>query len=177
MDAIQEFEQYCALHPDPWYQANYTTSIPLLPLQWPQQSTPPAPQEAKKEEAKQLLYQATVEDDTETTAESTMHGNSMAVSKSMLSTKACLCTTPASRDPAACPSNLLASSFGSFFDSFLASFSASRFGFGYIEYKEGMEATGEGWIMSWLHEGNENGQCIWCRHMRGRPSSANTVIG
>ena len=142
--------------------------LPLPPLQWPeqatqatQQSTPPAPQEAKKEEVKQQaiaeitaekqvqkpLYQATVEDvedDAETAPETTKHGNSMLDNKSTLSTKARLCTAPTSGDPAACPSTLLASSFGSFFGfaSFLVSFSASQFG--YIECKEGMEASGEG---------------------------------
>ena len=133
---------------------------PLPPLQWPQQSTPPTPQEAPKEQAiseeetettvekqeqeplQKPLYQATVEDDTETTAESTMHGNSILGNSSTVSTKPRLCTAPACRDPATYPSNSLTSSFGSFFGSFLTSFSASEFG--YIRCTEGIEATGEG---------------------------------
>ena len=122
-----------------------------------QQLTPPAPQEARKEEDKQPLqqaiveenaeitaekqaplYQATVEDITESITESTTKdGNSMAVSKSTLSTFPRLCTTPTSRDLAACLSNALL-------------FAFQHTGFlnttipGYIEYSEDMEATGQG---------------------------------
>ena len=114
-----------------------------------EQSTPPAPQAQKEEEKQprpqprpQPLHQATVEDDTE-------HGNSMLDNKSTLSMNARLCTTPACRDPATCPSNFLASSltssFGSFFGSFLTSFSAFRFG--YIECTEDIEASGQEWML------------------------------
>ena len=83
---------------------------------WPQQSTPPTPQEAPKEQAiseeeaeitaekQEPLYQATVEDDPE-------HSNSMLTKKSTLSSFSCLCTTPASRDPAACLSKAPLSAF------------------------------------------------------------------
>ena len=117
-----------------------------------QQSTPPAPQEAHKDEAndkenaeitaeKQApLYQATVEDITESTMESTTKDdNSMAVSKSTLSTFPRLCTTRSSGDSAACLSNarLLACQY----TMFLAWHGLLP---GYIEYSEGMEATGQG---------------------------------
>ena len=121
--------------------------LPLLLLLLYKHSTPPTPQEAQKEEAnnkantkittekheQQPLYQATVEDDTE-------HGNSILNSKSTLSSFPYLCTAPASRDPAVYLSKaLFASSLTSLFSS------ASRFG--YIECMEGMEATGEGWMV------------------------------
>ena len=114
----------------------------------PLQSTSPAP----KEEIKQLLqqaiaeenaeitvekqvqkplYQATVEDDTE-------DDNSMLDNKSTLSTKARLCTAPASRDPAACLSKAL------LFASQHALILTLAYHFGYIRCMEGMEATGEG---------------------------------
>ena len=58
---------------------------------WYQHSTPPAPQEAQKEEDKQPLqplHQPTVEDDTESTAENKseqQHGSTMPDSRSTLS--------------------------------------------------------------------------------------------
>ena len=121
---------------------------PLPPLQQAtqatQQSIPPAPQ-AKKEEVKetrpQPLHQATVEDEAETTAESTTkHDSSMLGNKSTLPASARLSTTPASRDPAACLSKalLFASEQASFLIAFLGPL------LGYIRYSEGMEATGEG---------------------------------
>ena len=146
--------------------AAMNTRFGLQPLQQDtQHSTPPTPQEAPKKQDKQLLqqaitevnteinaekqgpqplHQATVEDNTED--DNTMHGNSVPVITSTLSTKPRLCSTPACRDPAACPTNLLAFSFGSFFGStsFLTSFLASQLG--YIRYMEGMEASGEGWM-------------------------------
>ena len=124
-----------------------------------QQSTPPAPRDAPKEEANleenaeitaekqeqeplQPLYQATVEDDTET------HVKSTPDSPSTLSTIPRLCTIPTSGDSAARLSN--------------APFSAYQYALhlayqhtlilglmintplGYIRYMEGMEATGQG---------------------------------
>ena len=152
MDAIQEFEQYCALHPDPWLQAIQAIQnqqlqlfVPLSALQATQatqQSTPPtqpAPQEAQKEEDKQPLYQATVEDDTEITAEKKteqQHGSSMPDSKSTLSSMPRLRATSASRDPAACLS--------AFFGFLPTSFFALASLLGYIRCMEGMEATGQG---------------------------------
>ena len=117
-----------------------------------QQSTPPALQEAKKEKAndeenaeiiaekqeQQPLYQATVEDITESITESTTKdGNSMAVSKSTLSTIPRLCTTPTSRDSAACLSNALLFAFHhtGFLNTTIP---------GHIQHSEGMEATGQG---------------------------------
>lgn len=154
MDAIQEFEQYCALHPDPWLQAIHAIQnqplqpLPRLPLQSTQYSTPPTPQEAQKEVEqvkKQLLYQATVEEDTESTTESTTkHGSSIPDSKSTLPTIPRLCATRSSGDSAARLSNaaFLASFLASFFGDLLTSFFGSASRFGYIECMEGMEVTG-----------------------------------
>ena len=140
--------------------------LPLWPGQHPsvrlqyikemeQQSTPqstlPAPHEAQKEEEKekkQPLYQATVEDITETTAESNLEG--VPGNTSLLPTIPCLRTAPACRDPAAYPSAFLASFFGSSLATFLASSFTSFFGnflaslLGYIRCMEGIEATGQG---------------------------------
>ena len=106
---------------------------PLQATQITQQSTPPAPQEALKEQAKELLYQATVEDDTE-------DGNSMLANKSTLSSFSYLCTAPASRDPTACFSKALLSAHqqASFLTTFLGPL------LGYIRYLASMEASGEG---------------------------------
>ena len=124
--------------------------LPPLPVQSWYQPTPPAPQEAQKEVEqvkKQPLHQATVEDDTESTMESTTkHGSGMAVNTSTLSTIPRLCAARSSGNSAACPSNLLASSLASFFGDFLTSFFALT-SFGYIECMEGMEATGQGWML------------------------------
>lgn len=53
--------------------------------------------------------------------------------------------------------DFFASSFTSFFGFFLASFSASQFG--YIEYLEGMVVTGQGWFAV-QHEDNKSGQAL-----------------
>ena len=118
-----------------------------------QHSTPPAPHEAPKEEAnseenteitaekkeQKPLYQATVEDDTESIIESTTkHGNSMPVGKSTLSTIPRLCTTLSSGDQAARLTNALLSAYQHAMSLILAS------QLGYIRCMEGMEATGEG---------------------------------
>ena len=88
------------------------------------------------------LYQATVEDITEST---TKHGNSMAVSKSTLSTFPRLCTTRSSRDSAACLSNALLSAYQHTLNlAYQHTMFPALTTFGYIEYSEGMEATGQG---------------------------------
>ena len=166
MDAIQEAEQYYALHPDPWYQAKQKASClammqemldelrkplpplpPLPPVQvqsfesWCQQHcTPPAPQEAQKEveQVKKIaLHQATVEEDTEITVEKKteqQHGSTKPDSKSTLSSMPCLCTIRSSGDSAACLSMAYSA-----YAAFLAWHGLLP---GYIEYSEGMEATG-----------------------------------
>ena len=93
-------------------------------------STPPAPQEAQKEENIQLLQQATMDDITESTTESTTkQDSSMPNSKSTLSTIPRLCIVRSSGDSAACLSHTL----------LLACL------LGYIEHSEGIETTGQGW--------------------------------
>ena len=115
-----------------------------------QHSIPPAPQEAQKEEtndeenaeitaekqAPRPLYQATVEDDIEST---TKQGNSMPDNKSTLSSIPRLCTTPSSGDSAARLSTapLLACQHAIF----LAWHGLLP---GCIEYSKGIEATGQG---------------------------------
>ena len=130
-----------------------------------QQSTPPAPQEAQEEEAilegnaeitaekqeQKPLYQATVDDVTESTVEKETQqqrdGNSMLNSKSTRSEIPRLCTTPASRDQAACLSNTLLSAYQhalnlacqhTIFQAWHGPL------LGYIRCMEGMEATGQG---------------------------------
>ena len=138
-------------------------STQLATLQTTQQSTPPAPerqsgqsikkpvaQKEEEQEKEQPLHQATVEDITEDIAESTaekkIEQHNTATSKpdsdSTLSTIPRLCTTPVSRDPAAYLSNTL--HLACQHAAFLA---CLRHGFlpGYIEWIEGMEATGQGW--------------------------------
>ena len=98
---------------------------------WQEQSTPPAPQEAPKEEDKKPLYQATVEDVTESTAETEsqqQHGSSK------LSTD----DTPISGDSAACLSNAL------FFATQHALILMLNTIFGHIQHSQSMEARGEG---------------------------------
>ena len=113
-----------------------------------QQSIPPTPHDQKEEEKvnQEPLYQATVEDaedDTETTPESTNHGNSMLTgSKSHDSKQLLRKWAPHTGLLATLLTTFLATSLTSFFGSYLASFSASQFG--YIECMEGMEAAGEG---------------------------------
>ena len=131
---------------------------PLQPPQIqppPNQPTQPAPQEAQKEEDQQPLqplYQATVEDDTENTAES-ITGSTIPDSKSTLSSMPCLCATRSPGDSAACFSNARlfarrASCLASFLTSLFGNYLTSFFGFasplGYIRCMEGMEATGQG---------------------------------
>ena len=93
---------------------------------------------AEKQE-QEPLYQATVEDDTETTAKSTTkHGNSMLATKSTLSTISRLCTTSFSGDSAAC----LSSAFLIATQHAMSLILTSQIG--YIRCMEGMEATGQG---------------------------------
>ncbi|KAM0800619.1 hypothetical protein BDR22DRAFT_241508 [Usnea florida] len=117
----------------------------VSPILATQQSTPPAPQEARKEEEEtrpQLLYQATVEDDAESTEEKQtehQYGSSKLSSNKpdsqiTLSTILRLCTT--SEDSAASLSNALL--LGCQHTTFLASH------FSYIRCMEGMEASGQG---------------------------------
>ena len=94
------------------------------PSSLPPPSTPPAPQKAQKEEAEQLLQQATVENITESI---TKHPDS----KSTLSTISRLCTAQSSGDSATCLNNLAC----------LPGYTLP----GYIEHSEGLEATGQGW--------------------------------
>ena len=128
-----------------------------------QHSTPPAPQEAPKEEDKQLLqrvivkgdtestaekqeplYQATVEDIVESTAEketeqqhgSSDHGSTKPDSKSTLSTILCQWTTLFTGDPAACLSIALLSAYQH------VSILALNTLPGCIEHSEGVEVTG-----------------------------------
>ena len=126
-------------------------------LQVAQQSTPPASErqsaqsitkpiaQKEKEQEPQSLHQATVEDIAESTAEKQIGQHDIVTSKpdnnSTLSTIPRPDDTPFSGDPAACLSNALL--FACQHTAFLA---CLRHGFlpGYIEWIEGMEATGQG---------------------------------
>ena len=136
--ANESFKQHLAE-----MQANFQAML----TQYSTPPTPPAPQEAHEEEANleenteitaemqeqeslQPLYQATVEDDTETTAKT------IPDSPSTLSTIPRLCTTRSSGDPAACFSI-------AFYDYQHASILGNT-KFGYIRCMEGMEASGQG---------------------------------
>ena len=111
-----------------------------------QQSIPPAPQAQKEEDEQQALvketrpqplYQATVEDDVESIAESATG------SKSHDSKQLCRKWTPHTGLLATFLATSFLASFGSFFGSapFLASHDPQ---FGYIRCMEEMEASGEG---------------------------------
>ncbi|KAM0795455.1 hypothetical protein BDR22DRAFT_591499 [Usnea florida] len=137
-------------------QASIQANLQQLGTQ-AKQSTLPAPQETKKEQAKeeenaeitaekqeqgprqQSLYQASVENDTESV---TKHGNGMPDSKITLSTFLRLCTTRSSRDPATCLSKVLLCAYQHALILMLNTLP------GHIEHTEGMEATGQGCYQS-----------------------------
>ena len=161
-EALKQAEQARKEADERWNQLLATMRAWQATQKSTQQSTPPAPHEALKEQAnleenaeitaemqeqeplhqkeQLLLYQATVEHNTETIAKS------IPDSPSTLSTKIRLCTTPFSGDPAACLSNAPLSTYhyalnltyqhalilGLMFNTLL----------GYIRCMEGMEATG-----------------------------------
>ena len=92
-----------------------------------------------EQQEQQPLYQATVEDDTESTAEKQsqhQHGSDKPDNMSTLPTIPRLCTSSFSGDPTACLSNafLLAWQHATFL----------AFRLSYIRCQEGMEATGQG---------------------------------
>ena len=126
-------------------------------MQQAQQSTPPAPKEANDEEnadntaeEQEPLYQATVEDaedDAESIEEKQIehqYGSSKLSSDKpdneiTVSTIPRLCTTPTSKDSAACLTNALLSA-----HQHAILLAWHGFLHGYMDYTEGMEATRQG---------------------------------